>query len=132
MSWRLTFQYDGLQLDLVSRRQVQMIAPPALAARRAAGEHVGIWLELRDQQEAVLYQRDLSRLIGAEAEAFNPDGTITHLVGAPGSGQFEVVVPDVAEAESVCVIASAIEGTRAFREPAREIARFSLRGAERR
>jgi len=129
MSWRLTIRYDGLRFDLVSRRQVQMIAPPAPQAQRAAGQHAGIWLELRDREEGVLYQRDLSRLIGAEAEAFNPDGTITHLVGAPGNGQFEVVVPDLAQAESVCVVASPLQDTQAAREPAREIARFSLRGA---
>jgi hypothetical protein len=130
-SWRLTFRHDGPRVELVSRRQVQMIPPASSATRPTAGEHAGIWLELRDTEENVLYHRDIARLIGAEAEVFNPDGTIMHLVGTPGSGQFELVVPDLAQATSVCVLSSPFEGEKIMSEPAREVARFSLRGAER-
>jgi hypothetical protein len=129
-SWRLTFRYDGPRIELIDRRQVQMIPPPVTGSRPIAGQHAGTWLELRDTGDQVLYHRDLSRLMGAEVEAFEPDGTIRHVVGTPGRGQFEVVVPDVPAAASVCVVSSPFEG-KARQEAAREVARFPLRPAGR-
>ena len=131
MSWRLTLRYDGPRIDLVSRRHVQMLAPVETGERHKGGEHAGAWLELRDGKENVLYHRDIARLIGAEAEVFSPDGTIRHVTGAPGSGQFEIVVPDRREATTVVVWSSPFESaTTAARTVAREIARFPLRDSD--
>jgi hypothetical protein len=125
-SWRLTFRYDGTRIELIDRKRVQMIAPPITGGRPIAGEHNGTWLELRDAADQVIYHRDLRRLLGAEVEVFQPDGTVNHVVGMPGRGQFELVVPDLPQAISVTVVSSPFE-EKAMHEAAREIARFSLR-----
>lgn len=126
-SWRLTFRWDGTQIDLVNRRQVQMIAPATTGEQPIAGEHAGIWLELRDAADKTLYHRSITRFMGAKAEVFHPDGAMTHHLGDPGSAQFEVVVPDLPQAAWLCIVSSPFEPKALLHEPAREIARFPLR-----
>lgn len=127
-SWRLTIEHDGNHFRLLERRWVRMIMPPVADLPRNAGLDVGRWLELHDARGKVLYRRDINRLVGAEVEVFEPDGSIRHFSGPPGQGQFEVVVPDYPEASAICVLASPQgPGREAMREPAREVARFSLR-----
>jgi hypothetical protein len=126
-SWRLTFRWDGAKIELVNRRQVRMIAPATTGEQPIAGEHAGIWLELRDAADKPLYHRSLTRFMGAKAEVFHPDGAITHHLGDPGSAQFEVVVPDLPPAAWLCIVSSPFEPKALLHEPAREIARFPLR-----
>ena len=126
-SWRLTFRWDGTQIDLVKRRQVQMIAPATTGEQPIAGEHAGIWLELRDAADKTLYHRSITRFMGAKAEVFHPDGAMTHHLGDPGSAQFEVVVPDLPQTAWLCIVSSPFEPKALLHEPAREIARFPLR-----
>jgi hypothetical protein len=126
-SWRLTFRWDGAQIELVNRRQVQMIAPATTGEQPIAGQHAGTWLELRDAADKTLYHRSITRLMGAKAEVFHPDGAMTHHLGEPGIGQFEIVVPDLPQATLVCIISSPFEPKALLHEPAREIARFPLR-----
>jgi hypothetical protein len=125
-SLRLTFRYSGARIELIDRREVQMIPPPTTGAAPVEGD-AGTWLELRDAEDRTLYHRDLRRLMGAEVEVFNPDGSMTHLEGVPGRGQFEVVVPSHPRATSVRVVSSPFEARR-MREAATEIARFPLGG----
>jgi hypothetical protein len=125
--WRLTFQYDGDRITLVGRIPLRKVLPPAAESRPVAGRNAGTWLELRAENEDVLFHRDIRRLIGAEVEVFHPDGRIQHVVGAPGRGQFEVVVPDPPRAAWVCVISSPY-GQDGLRTMAAEVARFPLRG----
>jgi hypothetical protein len=125
-SWRLTFRSSGAQIELVARRYVRMIAPATTTEQPVAGRHAGTWLELRDDAGKPLYHRNIGRLLGVKAEVFHPDGAITHHVGDPESGQFEVVVPDLPEAVSVCIISSPFQA-EAMNEPAQEIVRFPLR-----
>jgi hypothetical protein len=125
-SWRLTIAYNGDNFRLLERRWVRMITPPTAGSARSAGRDVGRWLEVRDARGKVLYHRDIDRLVGAEVEVFEPDGSIRHFSGPPREGQFEVVVPDYPAARAVCVLASP-SGREAMREPARDVARFSLR-----
>lgn len=126
-SWRLTFRWDGAQIELINRRQVQMIAPATTGEQPIAGEHAGIWLELRDAADKTLYHRSITRLMGAKAEVFHPDGAMTHHLGDPGIGQFEIVVPDLPQAAWLCIVASPFDPDALLHEPAREIARFLLR-----
>jgi hypothetical protein len=126
-SWRLTFRWDGAQIDLINRRLVQMIAPATTGEQPIAGQHAGVWLELRDASDKTLYHRSITRFMGAKGEVFHPSGAMTHHFGDPGTAQFEIVVPDLPEAVSVCVVSSPFEATALVQEPAREIARFLLR-----
>lgn len=126
-SWRLTFRWNGTEIELLNRRQVQMIAPATAAARPIAGQDAGTWLELRDASDKTLYYRSITRLMGAKAEVFHLDGRMTHHLGDPGIGQFEIVVPDLPQAAWVCIISSPFQLKALLHEPAREIARFPLR-----
>jgi hypothetical protein len=125
MAWRLTFRYDGERIELVKRQRVQMIAPPAIGRAPDADRDEGTWLELRDPGEKILYFKDIRRLMRAEVDVHSPDGKIRHVVGTPGQGTFDVVVPDAPPASAVAVMSTPMDAREA-RQKAREIARFPL------
>ena len=129
-AWRLTFRWDGTKIELIRRRLVQMIAPATTGEQPIAGKHSGIWLELRDRNDKTLYHRSITRFMGAKAEVFHPGGAMTHHLGDPGNAQFEVVVPNLPRTAWLCIISSPFESNALLHEPAREIARFSLRNEE--
>ena len=63
--------------------------------------------------------------MGAEVDVHSPDGKIRHLVGMPGQGSFDVVVPDLpARGRWRCCRRRC--DSQAARQRAREIARFPL------
>lgn len=124
-SWRLTFRYDGETIDLVNRQRVRMIAPPIVGSCPDADSDDGTWLELRDDAGHCLYFKDIRRLIGAEVDVHSPDGKISHVVGMPSQGTFDVVVPDLPGAAAVAVMSTPMDA-KAVRQRAREIARFAL------
>lgn len=104
---RLTFDYSGTDVRLVESQRVEMIAPPA--ERTILGERqVGSWIEIRDAEKRVLYQQALHRPIRFDVEVAEASETrkmqwhpLPHR-----KGTFEVVVPDIAEAESIILYSS--------------------------
>lgn len=126
---RLTFEYEGDQVRLISRQSVQMRTPPPHPTSIQPGQS-GFWYEVRDRDDRVLYQRALHSPIQTDTEVFSnePGATIHRRPIENPRGTFEILVPDLPEGESVVLFSSPLEPERALR-PAEEISRVELRGS---
>jgi hypothetical protein len=93
---RLTFAYDRDRVRLVSQERVAMLAPPDDTELLEVGRS-GYWLELRDDNNDVLYRQVLHDPIRTDAEVFpeDPSQPIRRVPIAHPQGTFEVVVPDL-------------------------------------
>ena len=121
---RLTFRYEGMDVQLMAIERLDMITPPGAPEPIRQGQ-AGFWAELLDADERPLYQRMLHNPIRHEMEAPVDDETGTlrwYKIDHP-RGIFQVLVPDVPEGETLVLFSSPPE---AVAEPATELARFSL------
>jgi len=71
----------------------------------------GAWMELRDDQQRVLYRRVLHNLIpdALEAPSGDPARSFTRVHVEPGKGAFSIVVPDLATSARVLLYDSPAE-----------------------
>lgn len=98
---RLTLAYRGAQITLAGTERIAMIVPAPIDAPPEPGQ-TGYWFALLDANGRVIYHRPLHRPIKVDIEAFAP-GTgqsITRVPLAEREGQFTVLVPDVANAQT--------------------------------
>jgi hypothetical protein len=122
---RVTFSYVGTDLSVEGLARVEMIAPPA-ETERIGPERSGAWIELRDHGGEVLYQRGFHDPLRSGVEVPDEPGTGRMRWQRTGrrAGWFEVLVPDLAEAETLVLFSSSPAETG---EPAREVARVNVR-----
>ncbi|WP_406224111.1 hypothetical protein [Streptomyces canus] len=124
---RLIFEYEGTDIRLVSRQQVEMTPPPSdrLADQRSAQ---GTWVEVRDAGRNALYRRVLHDPVRHDAEVFSedPERSITRVPVETPRGTFAVLVPDIEAADHVALVGSPLGRTPGLAPPT-EIARFAFR-----
>lgn len=122
-SLRLTFAYSGDDVRLVGVRRVAMrapghIEPPPDTVRS------GFWLEVRDEQDNLLYHRPLHDPVRADIEVFGEtdDEPMIRVPATSREGRFEVIVPDYAQASHLSLYGGAREALAgdASRERLRE------------
>lgn len=128
-SWRLTFHFDGESVQLVRSERLAMVAPGTAGVPPRGEEHSGAWVELLDERGALLHHRLLIDPFHVRAEHHSPDGRIEVHVRPPEPTDFEVVVPAVAQADSVRLWATP-PGEEERQGPARDQGRFLLRDQE--
>ncbi|HEV3401408.1 MAG TPA: hypothetical protein VG078_06260 [Acidimicrobiales bacterium] len=131
MAVRLIFAYEGGDLRLVSRQRVDMVTPPTVApAGPAAGG--GVWAELRDVRGQVLERRAVPEFPRPNVEVFGPAPapSVSRAPVERPSGAFAVLLPEVAGADHVALLA-APEPTGPATEAgeARELLRVDLAGS---
>lgn len=133
---RLTFTYEGDDVQLVSRQPVEMVVQPTDPVSGQEAE-LGSWVEVRSGQEATLYRRVVHDPFRHDTEVFSPDPqqSVSRAPLDVAAGTFSVVVPELAEADHVALLSSARssraeaveeEGTRDL-AGAMEVARFAFR-----
>jgi hypothetical protein len=120
-SLRLTFQFEGDRIALSNVERLPMISPPQPGDAPEAGKHAGEWMLLCDRSGRTLAWRLLHDPLRTRVEVHDPERGPSIVVGPPSSGMFEVLLPDVAEAE----LAELYLGS-----PARKVASFDLRHGE--
>src|SRR5262245_51901403 len=79
---RLTFEYDGDQIRLVSEQHVRMIVPSSQPPEQA-GAAGGLQVLLRDQQDQPVLRLARSNPIQHDAEVFSPPGAERSIERAP-------------------------------------------------
>ena len=101
-AWRLTFTYTGSDIRLVAQQRVAMIAPPDDSERTFAAR-AGTYLEVRDGIGHGLYRQILADPVrrGYEAHSPDPQEGSRQVEPAAPAGVFQVVVPDLPEAQDV-------------------------------
>lgn len=131
-SIRLIFEYDGDQVDLVSRQPVDMVAPSS-EALGDFGDRLGSWIELRDPEGVALYRQVLQDPLGTSTEVFSsdPEESLRRIERTRQKGAFTVVVPDLPRADQVAVVAEVapLPGSHAgdaAPAPERRVLRFPL------
>ncbi len=98
---RVTFAYDGPQLDLIRVQRVEMRAP-APATPPPPANQAGYWLEVRDGNGALIYHRPLHDPLRRHIESFgDPSGApMRRHPAIVTKGEFEVLVPDLPGAQT--------------------------------
>lgn len=120
---RLTLEYEGIDVRVVSGRRVRMTAPPSDPVDEYEGQ-TGFWFELRDQDDRVSYRRVVSNPIRSDVEVLSGDPVrpFTHVSRPDPSGTFTLVVPDSGAGTLVLWASPAGEPEM----EARELVRFDL------
>lgn len=124
---RLTFEYEGSNVKLVSIQSVDMILPPSHPLEPKE-ELAGFWFTLTDAQGKAVYRRILHNPISYDREVFSNDPAFPSLQRVPipkPKGTFVMLVPDVADARTVQLFSHPLEPTARGRA-ARELARFTI------
>lgn len=125
---RLTFRFDGESVELTSAEPLRKLIPPMLGEHPEEGRHHGEWIQLRDRDGRVLFSGILSDPLRTRVEVHDPDAGPSIVVGPPGQGTFDVLVPDLPEATTAVLFAS-IPSRKGKLRPATAIGRFDLPGA---
>lgn len=123
---RLTFAYQGAQIRLARSERIAMIVPAPIGAPPQSGQS-GYWLEVLDASGRVIYHRTLASPIRIDVEAFSPDRggqSITRVPIASREGEFAVLIPDVADAQTFRISGPADPGRPD--EPAGELVRLDV------
>jgi hypothetical protein len=123
---RLTFDYEGDRISLVSDQVVKMIGPPGQPLDEAETS-AGFSVIVRDAADRALYRRTGSSPIRSDAEVFSDDpSTPLHRVPVQEPrGTFVMLVPHVEGAVSVELVGQPSGRPERFRE-SRRLARFPL------
>jgi hypothetical protein len=95
---RIAFAYDGAKLEISSVQRVAMRAPAALMHECQAG----YWLEVRDGDGRLLYQRPIHDPMRRDVESYGdaPGDALRRHPAAATKGEFEVLVPDLPGAQT--------------------------------
>lgn len=99
---RLTFEYDGDQIRLVSEQQVTMIIPPSHPVDQLEKE-AGFSVVLRDERGQAVYRRVTQSPVVHDVEVFDndPNRSIRRESNPHPKGTFVVLVPAIANARTV-------------------------------
>lgn len=129
-SWRLTYAYDRNGIRLVRAERIQMIAPPPVGPAPMPG-HSGHWIEVRDQEGALIYHRVLGDLIARDREAFTdePGRTMHRVQRKAVAGEFQVLIPDIPGADHLVIYGHPPDDKRAG--PAEVLARGTFKEFQR-
>jgi hypothetical protein len=131
-SLRLTFRYDGPNVELVAAKRVAMTPPPSDPLGKQEPRS-GFCLELSTQRGRVLYRRFGINPIptSVEAPSDDPERPFQRATVQAPSGEFDVVVPELEDAVRLELMGDvAVEGEEAFAaaaRPAERIASVDLR-----
>jgi hypothetical protein len=107
---RLTFSYKGNDVKLVSKNKVEKILPPSNPSLNSKNL-VGLWYEISNDKQNVLYQKNLSDLIQTDVEVFSNDAkeSIRRQKLSRMEGTFSILVPDLPDAQNFSLFSSPSE-----------------------
>jgi hypothetical protein len=101
-AWRLTYEYDADGVRLSAQQRVATMAPPDDSELTHAAR-AGYWVELRAADGHGLYRQILVDPFRTTVEAHSSDPAVgsTHVTRSDPAGVFQVVVPDLPDADEV-------------------------------
>lgn len=104
-SLRLTFRYEGDQIELVRARRVAMTPPPSDSLGRV-DPRSGFCVEVCTQRGRVLYRRFGASPIerSVEAPSDDPERPFQRALVDSPTGEFDIVVPDLEDAVRLDVL----------------------------
>ena len=130
---RLTFEYDGDQIRLVSQQHVRMIIPPSQPLGQTV-EASGFQVLLRDEQGRPLYRLTRTSPLKHDTEVFNEPGAERSIERTPASrptGSFVVLVPELPGANTLEFVGQPLRPD-ALSAQSQSLGRFELNPPQRR
>jgi len=125
-SIRLTIEYEGTDVRLVSQRRVAMLAPAPPPRLTARPDERGFWVELQDDTGELLYRQTLHAPIADSLEVPGADGvSLARVPRERVAGRFCVVVPDVPGAQALSLVGPPAEPDESGVQT-RELARLEI------
>ena len=90
-------------------------------------------MELRDENDRVIFHRLIHSPLAGSVEVHSPDGRIRREFGDVKESIFEVLLPDKPDAASVALMGESLDVTRAgaLQAGSTELARFDIPRGER-
>ena len=128
---RLTFEYEGSVVKLVSAQSIDMILPMSQPLDTQQ-DQAGFWFTLTDSDGKPVYRRVVNNPIGYDREVFSSDPAQPSIQRVPTpkpKGTFVLLVPDLTEARTVRLYSHPLEPA-AHSQPARELASFTITQAQ--
>jgi hypothetical protein len=131
---RFVFAYDGDDVRLLSRRRVEVLAPPSDSVEEPVSDRRGLWAEVRAVEGATLYRKAMPPM-RHDREVFSdePGNSLSRIPVERPAGIFTVLVPDSPEADHLALLSGRPAGFRTLLAGASgeadEILRVSMRGA---
>jgi hypothetical protein len=98
---RVTFSYDGPKLEIKRVQRVAMRAPASTSSPPQENQ-AGYWLEVRDAKGSLLYHRPIHDPTRGDVESFGeePGQPMRRHPTRVTQGEFEVLVPDLPDAQT--------------------------------
>jgi hypothetical protein len=130
---RLTFEYDGDQIRLVSQQHVRMIIPPSQPLE-PTGEIGGFQVLLRDEQERPFYRLTRTSPLKHDTEVFSEPGAERSIERTPASrpqGSFVVLVPELPGGKTLEFLGQPLR-PHALSAQSQSLGRFELNPPDRR
>jgi hypothetical protein len=125
---RLTFEYDGDQVRLVSDQTVTMIVPAAKPPPAAAPGHGTLSVLMSDEADQPLTAVTRESPFTHDTEVFAPpdEGTLQRVPVAKPKGAFTILVPDHPAATKVELIGRPLR-PESHAQPPQSLGTFPLR-----
>jgi hypothetical protein len=130
---RLTFSFDGPQMQLTLRETVEMTLPPSMALTDEP-PGAAFWYELHDGEHTPLYRRTQRHPLDStvEVRTGDPERPLAHMDSGRAAGTFTLLVPQLPDTQSVVLYgwSAPPDDDERDGEPApTELARFALGAA---
>jgi hypothetical protein len=125
---RLTFEYEGSKVKLVSSQRVDMMLPPTQPLE-GQQEQSGFWFTVSDNQGKSLYRRVMHNPISIDREVFSNDPqhpSIQRVAVPKPKGTFVLLVPDIQGAQTLHLFSHPLDA-KSIGAASEEIARFDLK-----
>jgi hypothetical protein len=126
---RLTFQYEGDEVRLISSRHIDKLVPPDDEAE-AGEERQGVFAELRGADDRVLRRPRLREPRSAAVCCYEGSRALSRVPLERPSGVFSLVVPDLEEADYVALVERREQDRPGFAALPSELLRVPLRGTD--
>jgi hypothetical protein len=128
---RLTFQYKDTNIKLISQYLVDKVLPPTSPLIKSESKS-GVWYEINDNQQNIIYSRGIANAIQTDVEVFSNESEEESIIrqNVPKiEGTFSILIPDVPEAKSLSIFSNPIEkGERSLQKSATKIFEMNLNG----
>ena len=97
---RLTFQYKDTNIKLISQYTIDKVIPPTSSLIKSESKS-GVWYEITDAQQNIIYNRGIPNAIQTDVEVFSNEPEEESIIrqNVPQiEGTFSILIPDIPEA----------------------------------
>jgi hypothetical protein len=114
---RLTFSYEGNQIELIGQQDIQKGVLPSFTGD-TKDNRSGFWFEITGDKQNILYRRTIDNPIKTDVEVFSDEKkteSISRQKISDIKGAFSIVIPDIPEAQGLDLFGSPMKEEKGIR-----------------